>query len=227
MTMPRVCSFFLSFFFSVWYLWISPSKNKTLACYSNLAWSFMINHLSNLSLKIIVNSSFILSIKTEWAEWKKRDRRLIAIILIFSTLWLHPVLSYLHFDRRALHILLVVVDLVFLFFDVTMSFTRWLNFAWRQSKRQHFTPPIRCVSVVNGTVRPTQSERRSLTLKSSSDTHATVLIDGAEVKYDWVFLRDSCQCPKCVDPSTRQKVHHTADVPLTHLSATEWSSHCR
>lgn len=127
----------------------------------------------------------------------------------------HPVLSDLHFDRRALHILLVVVDLVFLFFDETMSFTRWFNFAWRQSKQQHFTPPIRWISVGNATVRPTQSEGRSLTLKSSSDTHATVLIDGAEVKYDWVFLRDSCQCPKCVDPSTRQKVHHTADVPLT------------
>lgn len=31
--------------------------------------------------------------------------------------------------------------------------------------------------------------------------------------YNSIFLRDSCTCPKCVDPSTRQKLFSTADIP--------------
>ena len=30
--------------------------------------------------------------------------------------------------------------------------------------------------------------------------------------YPFRWLRDSCQCPKCVHPSTRQKLHRTTDV---------------
>jgi gamma-butyrobetaine dioxygenase len=52
-------------------------------------------------------------------------------------------------------------------------------------------------------------------LRSINDTHATIIIDGKEVKYDWIFLRDSCQCHQCIDPSTRQKLHNTTDIPLT------------
>lgn len=51
-------------------------------------------------------------------------------------------------------------------------------------------------------------------LKSINDTHATLIIDGKEFKYDWMFLRDSCQCSKCVDASSRQKFHRTTDVPF-------------
>ena len=29
-----------------------------------------------------------------------------------------------------------------------------------------------------------------------------------------IFLRDACSCPKCVDPSTTQKLFETADIPL-------------
>lgn len=32
------------------------------------------------------------------------------------------------------------------------------------------------------------------------------------VTYPFRWLRDSCQCPKCVHPSTRQKLHQTTDV---------------
>ncbi|KAF2099663.1 Clavaminate synthase-like protein [Rhizodiscina lignyota] len=28
------------------------------------------------------------------------------------------------------------------------------------------------------------------------------------------FLRDSCRCPKCVDPSTQQKLFQTSDIPI-------------
>ncbi|PIL28662.1 hypothetical protein GSI_08706 [Ganoderma sinense ZZ0214-1] len=33
-------------------------------------------------------------------------------------------------------------------------------------------------------------------------------------QYPWFWLRDSCQCPSCLHPSTRQKLHRTSDVPV-------------
>jgi gamma-butyrobetaine dioxygenase len=32
------------------------------------------------------------------------------------------------------------------------------------------------------------------------------------VRFPYQWLRDSCQCPECIDPSTRQKLRSTADV---------------
>lgn len=32
-------------------------------------------------------------------------------------------------------------------------------------------------------------------------------------KYPFRWLRDSCQCPECVHPSTKQKLHRSSDVP--------------
>ena len=67
--------------------------------------------------------------------------------------------------------------------------------------------PIRHVqSFVNTT-------QTSLTLKSIDRTHLTVIIDNEEIRFDWIFLRDSCQCSTCIDPSSKQKFHHTADIP--------------
>jgi gamma-butyrobetaine dioxygenase len=53
-----------------------------------------------------------------------------------------------------------------------------------------------------------------LQLKSSNETHAVLTINNNDVKYDWIFLRDSCQCHQCVDVSTQQKRFHTADIPM-------------
>ncbi|KAI0325238.1 Clavaminate synthase-like protein [Cubamyces sp. BRFM 1775] len=33
--------------------------------------------------------------------------------------------------------------------------------------------------------------------------------------YPYIWLRDSCQCPSCLHPSTRQKLHKASDIPLT------------
>lgn len=32
--------------------------------------------------------------------------------------------------------------------------------------------------------------------------------------YSYLWLRDNCQCPQCLHPSSRQKLHSSADVPL-------------
>ncbi|KAH9921815.1 taurine catabolism dioxygenase TauD, TfdA family-domain-containing protein [Fomitopsis serialis] len=43
--------------------------------------------------------------------------------------------------------------------------------------------------------------------------------NGSLLPYRW--LRDSCQCPSCVHPSTRQKLHRTSDIPADTLPASD------
>lgn len=54
---------------------------------------------------------------------------------------------------------------------------------------------------------------KSLQLKSIDNTHLTINLDNEQIRFDWIFLRDSCQCSQCVDSSSKQKLHHLADIP--------------
>ena len=38
-------------------------------------------------------------------------------------------------------------------------------------------------------------------------------LNGGFVSFDHIFLRDACPCPKCLHPSTRQKLFQTTDIP--------------
>ncbi|KAL9123018.1 MAG: hypothetical protein Q9187_000432 [Circinaria calcarea] len=40
-------------------------------------------------------------------------------------------------------------------------------------------------------------------------------LGSGKILLDPIFLRDACSCPRCVDPSTRQRLFETADIPLT------------
>jgi alpha-ketoglutarate-dependent taurine dioxygenase len=40
-------------------------------------------------------------------------------------------------------------------------------------------------------------------------------VDGKPRVFDSIFLRDSCRCPRCVNPSSTQKTFQTADIPAT------------
>lgn len=40
-----------------------------------------------------------------------------------------------------------------------------------------------------------------------------VRIDDSPREFDAVFLRDSCTCPRCVDPHSKQKLFQTSDIP--------------
>lgn len=40
-----------------------------------------------------------------------------------------------------------------------------------------------------------------------------ITIDGDPKIFDTAFLRDSCTCPLCVDPDSKQKVFQTSDIP--------------
>ena len=53
---------------------------------------------------------------------------------------------------------------------------------------------------------------RSFATSASTATSGAVTFKGVTYPFRW--LRDSCQCPKCVHPSTRQKLHRTSDIPV-------------
>ena len=69
-------------------------------------------------------------------------------------------------------------------------------------------------------IRPLPAIRPRLSLPLGADRsfenhkqEVTVEIDGEQHSFDALFLRDLCPCPKCLDPSTRQKLLNTTDIP--------------
>jgi gamma-butyrobetaine dioxygenase len=42
-----------------------------------------------------------------------------------------------------------------------------------------------------------------------------ITLHALKASYPYIWLRDSCQSPQCVHPSTSQKLHRTSDIPLT------------
>jgi gamma-butyrobetaine dioxygenase len=57
---------------------------------------------------------------------------------------------------------------------------------------------------------PHLSNIRSRSIASIGETSLSVSSIGVRFPYQW--LRDSCQCSECIDPSTRQKLRNTLDV---------------
>jgi gamma-butyrobetaine dioxygenase len=54
---------------------------------------------------------------------------------------------------------------------------------------------------------------RSDSYTPSFGKQVKVELDGQIATFDSIFLRDSCKCPVCVNPSTSQKTFQTADIP--------------
>jgi gamma-butyrobetaine dioxygenase len=55
----------------------------------------------------------------------------------------------------------------------------------------------------------------SESFKPSFGKQVKVELDGQVATFDSIFLRDSCKCPLCVNPSSTQKNFQTADIPTT------------
>jgi hypothetical protein len=49
---------------------------------------------------------------------------------------------------------------------------------------------------------------------SLSISENALIINSLGTTFPYVWLRDSCQSPTCVHPSTSQKLHRTSDIPL-------------
>ncbi|KAI9070302.1 Clavaminate synthase-like protein [Trametes sanguinea] len=74
-----------------------------------------------------------------------------------------------------------------------------------RAKGIHARVPL-CRRLSTATTRP-------LTTIQVSTTRDALIYGGRS--YPYVWLRDSCQCPSCVHPSTRQKLHRTSDIPTS------------
>ncbi|KAK5721917.1 hypothetical protein LTR15_006511 [Elasticomyces elasticus] len=57
------------------------------------------------------------------------------------------------------------------------------------------------------------SSSPSRTLERNMHTTAVIPIDGEQVEFSPILLRDFCQCPACVHESSRQRLYSTADIP--------------
>jgi gamma-butyrobetaine dioxygenase len=90
--------------------------------------------------------------------------------------------------------------------------------------RSGIAPPIRRSEhrAFSATTRPLLKElsvRRSFGtgFGTSGTGHAkrmNVRVGGQWVQFDHLFLRDACSCPRCVHPSTQQKLFQTTDIPV-------------
>ncbi|KAF7986018.1 hypothetical protein HWV62_41358 [Athelia sp. TMB] len=68
---------------------------------------------------------------------------------------------------------------------------------------------VRTFSRVCTLSRPIGTSR---SLISISATESALQYQGVSFPYTW--LRDSCQCPSCIHPSNKQKLHRTSDIDL-------------
>lgn len=90
--------------------------------------------------------------------------------------------------------------------------------AWRPPRGcRSFTPPAAPAHKTLG--RPKKPPKAPLAVIPRVGNRLAKLtnveVDGRFVSFDNIFLRDACACPRCVDPSTRQKLFQTADIPNT------------
>ena len=61
--------------------------------------------------------------------------------------------------------------------------------------------------------RPPASVRRVGIEEDSDSTNAMIVKTGQWRTFDPMYLRDSCICQRCVDPSSKQKNFQTTDIP--------------
>ncbi|KAF2199954.1 Clavaminate synthase-like protein [Delitschia confertaspora ATCC 74209] len=95
-------------------------------------------------------------------------------------------------------------------------FSRLTHTAARSPFRHHVRPTRQFMS---SSLRPSNAlssediEASNAGSTSTAPRHVNVTIDGKDIQFDPLFLRDSCTCTRCVDPSSKQKVFQTSDIP--------------
>ncbi|KDR77096.1 hypothetical protein GALMADRAFT_246282 [Galerina marginata CBS 339.88] len=80
------------------------------------------------------------------------------------------------------------------------------------------------VSLLKGSAargaQPFIAQKRTWTTLTRSQDALTIHALN-NTSFPFVWLRDSCQSPECVHPSTRQKLHRTTDIPMNIAPAEE------
>ena len=81
------------------------------------------------------------------------------------------------------------------------------QFFWRSPRKARSrTQPVEHDHLVHSAANEGQLDARPA-------RHIAVSIDDDPRTFDTVFLRDSCTCPQCVDPDSKQKLFQTSDIP--------------
>lgn len=82
--------------------------------------------------------------------------------------------------------------------------------------------PLRCFSSISSQQslpfkeedsNTVQVDSNSLTIRWANANQTISNVPHAST-YSHLWLRDNCQCPQCLHPTNRQKLHSSADVPL-------------
>ncbi|MCJ1481872.1 hypothetical protein MMC06_002032 [Schaereria dolodes] len=61
---------------------------------------------------------------------------------------------------------------------------------------------------------PDQVRRSTKAIRhESSPRYEEIIVGNQKYTYDCIYLRDACSCPRCVDPSTTQKLFETSTIP--------------
>ncbi|KAG8893495.1 hypothetical protein FRC01_013556, partial [Tulasnella sp. 417] len=108
------------------------------------------------------------------------------------------------------------------------SFRGWASTAKARSAMPSGLPPAKETSVRKSFVDTKNSGVAGFASLTSDPSHASVDLQhnhlaltlpnspspSTSLALPYVWLRDSCPCPACVHPETRQKLHRTTDVPL-------------
>ncbi|KAF2750980.1 Clavaminate synthase-like protein [Sporormia fimetaria CBS 119925] len=78
------------------------------------------------------------------------------------------------------------------------------DFPYADAEPAHPAPPT----------PPTPAPSQVGQLDGKPCKHVSIPIDSVPRVFDTLFLRDSCTCPSCVDPDSKQKLFQTADIPF-------------
>ncbi|KAJ9648350.1 hypothetical protein H2199_001204 [Coniosporium tulheliwenetii] len=83
-----------------------------------------------------------------------------------------------------------------------------------QYYRSQQRTPLDAAAIHEGAENPAVNRVQDTSLGDLDLPTAKAIQVDSEIKlFDHIYLRDSCQCPLCVDQSTRQKLFQTSDIP--------------
>jgi gamma-butyrobetaine dioxygenase len=99
----------------------------------------------------------------------------------------------------------------FLVRDYSIATSRWQQAAQQTTVADGVAPHIAGAPAGKSAFK----NRLSESVKPSFSKRVTVDLDSKPIGFASIFLRDSCRCSRCVDPSTSQKTFQTADIPVT------------
>lgn len=90
--------------------------------------------------------------------------------------------------------------------DFRGSTSSWNTVSSRKLRRDPHSDPVEEPEIITPSIK---SLALGVVLDLPADPAVPAWSKGQSVMITWEWLRDSCQCPSCVQPSTKQKLHRS------------------